>query len=169
MAKEAKVKCPHCGEQLNREEGVPFRKRYYHDDCLYEAIGEVEYDKHMFYLHYQRIFNRMPSNLEWIQCDRMIEQDGWTWNRLEDVMEYVFEIEHFTESEEYGAIGILPYYELRAKQFFKKMWEVRESETFNTEQDEEEVICQQVNSKDIIKQKEIKDVDRLWEDEDLLD
>ena len=164
----AKVVCPHCKQQLNREEGIPFRKRYYHDNCLYEAVGEVEYDKHMFYLHFQRIFNRVPSNLEWIQCDKMIEQQ-WTWHKIEDVMEYVYEIEHLDESEEHGAIGILPYYELRAKQFFKKLWEVQESESFNTDDDEEDIVCQQINSRSFTKRKENKDLDDIWEDEDLFD
>ena len=123
----------------------------------------------MFYLHFQRIFNRIPSNLEWIQCTKMVKEEGWTWNKIEDVMEYVYEIEHLDESEEHGAIGILPYYELRAKQFFKKLWEVQESESFNTDNDEEEIVCQQINSKSFTKQKENKDLDDIWEDEDLFD
>ena len=64
--KLAKVKCPNCGKMINREEGIPYNKRYYcNDDCLFEAIGEDLYDQHMFYLHFQRIFDRIPSNLEW--------------------------------------------------------------------------------------------------------
>ena len=168
--KLAKVKCPNCGKMINREEGIPYNKRYYcNDDCLFEAIGEDLYDQHMFYLHFQRIFDRIPSNLEWIQCTKMVKEEGWTWHKIEDVMEYVYEIEHLDESEEHGAIGILPYYELRAKQFFKKLWEVQESESFNTDDDEEEIICQQINSRSFTKQKENKDLDDIWEDEDLFD
>ena len=99
----------------------------------------------------------------------MVKEDGWTWHKIEDVMEYVYEIEHLDESEEHGAIGILPYYELRAKQFFKKLWEVQESESFNTDDDEEEIVCQQINSKSFTKRKENKDLDDIWEDEDLFD
>ena len=165
----AKVKCPHCKNELTKEEAIPYNRRYYHDDCLFEAIGEDLYDQHMFYLHFQRLFNRIPSNLEWIQCTKMVKEDGWTWHKIEDVMEYVYEIEHLDESEEHGAIGILPYYELRAKQFFKKLWEVQESESFNTDNDEEEIVCRQVNSKTIVKQRENKDLDGIWEDEDLFD
>ena len=127
------------------------------------------YDQHMFYLHFQRIFDRIPSNLEWIQCTKMVKEEGWTWHKIEDVMEYVYEIEHLDESEEHGAIGILPYYELRAKQFFKKLWEVQESESFNTDNDEEDIVCQQINSRSFTKRKENKDLDDIWEDEDLFD
>ena len=165
----AKVKCPVCEQMLEKEHAEPCNKRYYHADCLVEALSPDDYDKHMFYKRFQRIFNRTLSNIEWIQCDKMIKNDGWTWNKLEDVMEYVYEIEHMDDSDEHGAIGILPYYELRAKKFFQKLWEVQSSETFNTEQDEKEIFCKQVNTKDIIKQKEVKDIDRLWDDEDLMD
>ena len=86
--KLAKVKCPNCGKMINREEGIPYNKRYYcNDDCLFEAIGEDLYDQHMFYLHFQRVFNRIPSNLEWIQCTKMVKEEGWTWHKIEDVME----------------------------------------------------------------------------------
>ena len=164
----SKVKCPYCSKMNNKEDTIAFNKRYYCHECLELALTPEEYDKHMFYLHFQRVFGRTLAQVEWIQCDNLIKQQ-WTWHKIEDVMEYVYEIEHLDESEEHGAIGILPYYELRAKQFFKKLWEVQESESFNTDNDEEEIVCQQINSRSFTKQKENKDLDDIWEDEDLFD
>ncbi len=124
---------------------------------------------HVFYKRFQAIFHRQPSNLEWIQCNKMIKDDGWTWNKLEDVMEYTYEIEHMDASDEHGVIGILPYYELKAKMFYSKLWELQNSEVFDTENDEEEIVCKQINMKDFVKQKQAKDIDMIWSDEDLLD
>lgn len=165
----AKVKCPVCSSMNDKELTEPYNKRYYCPQCLVEALTPDEYDKHMFYKRFQAIFHRQPSNLEWIQCNKMIKDDGWTWNKLEDVMEYTYEIEHMDASDEHGVIGILPYYELKAKMFYSKLWELQNSEVFDTENDEEEIVCKQINMKDFVKQKQAKDIDMIWSDEDLLD
>lgn len=164
----SKVKCPYCSNMNNKEETIAYNKRYYCYECLALALKPEEYDKHMFYLHFQKLFGRVPTVMEWTQCDRLLQQ-RWTWNKIEDIMEYVFAIEHLEESEEHGVIGILPYYELRARQFFEMLWNVRESESFNTDEDEQEIFCRQVNAREIAKQKVLKDVDKIWDDEELFD
>lgn len=134
-----KVKCPHCGEQLERDEAIPFRKRYYHDDCLFEAVGEDEYDKHMFYLDFQTVVNRVPAVVEWTQCERLID-NGWSWRRVHDVFMYTYVVEEKPISNEHGTIGILPYMEFRAKEFLKVKWEADDHNLNAPIEEEEEIV-----------------------------
>lgn len=164
----AKVKCPCCGDTLEREDGVPFKNRYYHESCFYDSFSEDEVDKHFFYLRFQDIFGRTLSNQEWTQCSRMIKE-GWTWNKLENVLDYVYRIEGKDDVDEYGAIGILPFYELKAKQFFIMKWNADDAIENIDEAEEEEVVVKCYQYKRKQKERPQKDLDKLLEDNTLWD
>ena len=51
---------------------------------------------------------------------RLIKEYDWDWYKIEMMLIYVYEIELKEVTEEYGAIGILPYYEAQARKFFKE-------------------------------------------------
>ena len=161
----SKVKCPTCSRMNDREETIPYKKRYYCIECFEYSFGEEEIGKHYFYLTFQEVLGRKPMQVEWIQCDRLINE-GWTWIKLEDIFKYVYLVEGLHESNEYGAIGILPYYEIKAKRFLDRLYEVKESPVYVA--DEEEIIyAKQVDLTHIGENKEIiKDVDSIWGDDD---
>lgn len=160
------VKCPKCGEQFDKdkEENIPYKNRYYHVECFEQAFDEEEILKHYFYLTFQDIFNRKPLQLEWIQCQRLIDE-GWTWNKLEDVMKYVYTVEGLQETDEYGVVGILPYYELKARKFIDMMWDVKDNGAYETEEGEV-VYASQLDLTHLNVKVENNDVDRVWEDDD---
>ena len=159
------VKCPICGEELPKEEAVPFRKRYYHRECFEEAFDEDEVEKHYFYLTFQEITGRVPSTQEWVQAKRLVDDEKWTWNKVEDIFYYTYVIENTPVNNEHGTIGILPFVDLRAKAFFEKKWNADNYEPI--EQKDVVVYGKQFEKK--TKQKELKDIDRLVGSEDLWD
>lgn len=165
----AKVKCPHCQEQIEKDGAVPYNKRYYCYDCFWEAFKEEECEKHFFYLTFQKIIGRVPLNLEWIQCNKLID-DGWSWSKIEDVFYYTYKIECKQVTEEYGTIGILPYVELRAKRFYEDKWNADSSNHETVVEVADRIVY---TSNAVIKpsktKKQHKNIDRLLEDDNLWD
>lgn len=159
------VKCLVCGEYLPREEAVPYRKRYCHKACFEASYSEDEVDKTYFNLTFQKVAGRVPTTQEWVQANQLIDNEGWTWNKIEDVFYYTYVIENRQISKEQGAIGLLPYMELRAKAFYEKKWKASDYEP--VEQKDVVVYGKQIRKEH--KQKETKDIDRLVGSEDLWD
>ena len=98
----SKVKCPICSRMNDKEETIPYKKRYYCIECFEDSFSEEEVGKHYFYLTFQYTLGRKPMQVEWIQCDRLISE-GWTWEKIEDIFRYVYTIEGMLESNEHGA------------------------------------------------------------------
>lgn len=161
----SKVKCPVCNSMIEKEGSEAYNKRYYCIECLESKLSADELAKHYFYKTFQEIFNRKPIQLEWIQCDRLIN-DGWTWQIIEDVLKYVYTVECLPEREE-GVIGILPYYEVKARKFVNRIYDAYDSPVYNIEGTDEVVYAKQVDLTHLGENKEIvKDVDAIWEDDD---
>ena len=162
----SKVKCPVCSAMNEKDYTIPYNKRYYCIDCFESHFSEDEVAKHYFYITFQCVLGRKPMQVEWIQCDRLINE-GWTWEKIEDIFRYVYTVEGMVESNEHGAIGILPYYEIKAKRFLDRMYEARSTPVYNTDGADEVVYAKQVDLTHIGEDKEIvKDVDSIWEDDD---
>ena len=116
------LKCCKCGKTVEDDNvnGLKYKKKSYCVDCFCNEFDQDEVDKHFAYLTFQRIFDRVPSSAEWTQMTRLIKEHDWDWYKIEMMLIYVYEIELKEVTEEYGAIGILPYYEAQARKFFKE-------------------------------------------------
>ena len=116
------LKCCKCGKTVEDDNvnGLKYKKKSYCVDCFCNEFDQDEVDKHFAYLTFQRIFDRVPSSAEWTQRKRLIKEYDWDWYKIEMMLIYVYEIELKEVTEEYGAIGILPYYEAQARKFFKE-------------------------------------------------
>ena len=116
------MKCCKCGKIVEDDNvnGLKYKKKSYCVDCFCNEFDQDEVDKHFAYLTFQRIFDRVPSSAEWTQMTRLIKEHDWDWYKIEMMLIYVYEIELKEVTEEYGAIGILPYYEVQARKFFKE-------------------------------------------------
>lgn len=166
----ARVKCPHCQQYFikENEEHVPYNRKYFHIDC-FEAHFEPEVvDKHWFYLTFQDAIGRVPTSMEWTQCQRLIDNDEWSWTKLEDLVKYVYLIEGLKPTEEHGVIGILPYYEFKAKKFISMKCKVMDSPTYRVV-DEGEVIYVRQPEVKVQTRKMERDTDSIWDDEDFID
>lgn len=137
----AKVKCPVCEKQIERDDlhTIPYKKRYYCEDCFCDSFPEDEVEKHFFYLDFQDVVGRIPAQLEWLQCNKLVDA-GWNWRRIHDVFMYTYVIEEKPISNEHGTIGILPYMEFKAKEFLKIKWEADEHNGAVAIEDEEEIV-----------------------------
>lgn len=116
------MKCCKCGKQVEDDNvnGLKYKKKNYCVDCFCNEFKQDEVDKHFAYLTFQRIFGRVPTSQEWTQMTRLINENDWDWYKIEMMLIYVYEIELKEVSEEYGAVGILPFYEAQARKFFKE-------------------------------------------------
>ena len=116
------MKCCKCGKTVEDDNvnGLKYKRKNYCVDCFCNEFEQDEVDKHFAYLTFQRIFGRVPSSAEWTQMTRLIKEHDWDWYKIEMMLIYVYEIELKEVTEEYGAIGILPYYEAQARKFFKE-------------------------------------------------
>lgn len=117
-------KCCVCDNQFNADYIVNFKRKKYCYDCFEQSYSQDVVEQHYFYLHFQETIGRSPSQLEWIQLKKMIEDSKstnhkWDWWVLDRILTYTYEIEKKEISEEYGVVGIFPYMELRARQFFR--------------------------------------------------
>ena len=96
-------------------QGLKYKTKSYCIDCFYENVKPNEVDKHFMYLKFQSITGRVPSSAEWTQCERLIKDHKWDWQKIELMLEYVYLIEEVEISDDYGVIGILPFYENQAR------------------------------------------------------
>jgi len=126
MAKS--TKCSVCELDFIEEDIIVYKKKKYCHDCFSASHKQEVVDQHLFYLHFQKLFDRKPTQAEWTQCRRLINDDSssgeWDWLKIEKVMTYTYEIEMLESTEEYGVIGILPYYEHRAEKFYSDYYKV---------------------------------------------
>jgi hypothetical protein len=116
------------------------------------------------YLKFQDITGRVPSSAEWTQCERLIKDHKWDWQKIELMLEYVYLIEQVELSDDYGVIGILPFYENQARKFYKQLDDIYES----LEDDfEDEVITIYVKQLEKPKKEVVlKSVDDIWNEDD---
>ena len=103
------IKCCVCNvDDFAEEEIVKYNRRNYCYPCLEEKLKPDEFDKHMFYLHFQNLFNRKPTQLEWIQLDKMI--DSSVGNMLSCKLGDKFMIERLVSENK---LMILPMCDIR--------------------------------------------------------
>jgi hypothetical protein len=163
----AQVKCPVCGEMLEKDGAVPYKSRYYHVECFESHFKEDVVGSHYFYLDFMKVMGREPYKQEFIQCRNLIK-DGWNWQKITDVFYYTYVIENTPESLEHGTIGILPYMELKAKAFYRTKWEADESNE-GVEIDEEPIVLYGRQIRKPKPKKKSKDIDRLVGSDDVWD
>ena len=158
-----------CGKEVCEDNvtGFHYRGIFYCSSCFFKKIKQNEIDKHFAYIKFQEITGRVPTNMEWNQCERLLIQErGWNWQEVELVLTYVYEIEQKEISEEYGIIGLLPYYKKQAKEFYKIIDGVYESLDDDFEDEVITVYVRQLEKPE--KKVELTSIDDLinWDDDD---
>lgn len=165
-------KCTKCGLEAHSTELVEYKRKKYCYDCFEDMLPPDEVDKHFCYLTFQRIMGRKPTQVEWIQMNKMVTKDTtssteWTWRKIEWGLEYVYLIEKHEVSEEYGVIGILPYYESRLVKFFNECVAIQNScEDADLSFGEEDII---LIDKPVVREfTKLKSIDSMidWEEEE---
>ena len=171
MAKE--TKCCVCGCILGEGEVLEYKRKKYCYKCFEESYDEETVSKHYCYLTFQRIFGRKPNDMEWSQMNRMVAKNSesesvWNWRKLEYALEYVYEIEQVQVQEEYGVIGILPYYEAKMMKFRNECFDVMDDiDEFGFGMADEETVVIKPRKENY--EHKIKHIDIDWSDEDCQD
>ena len=163
------IACSVCGRKVENDnvQGLKYKRKNYCIDCFCDNFKQVEVDKHFAYLRFQDVAGRVPTAQEWTQMERLIKEHDWDWYKIEKMLEYVYQVECKEISEDYGIIGILPFYETQARKFFNTVDRVLDSLT-NEESFEEDVVVFATQYKRKPGKIEFKSIDRLinWEEED---
>ena len=162
------ITCHVCKKKIENDNvhGLYYKNKPYCVECFCSTIKPNEVDKHFAYLKFQEIVGRIPTRAEWTQCEKLIKESDWNWQKIELMLEYVYVIEQVDFESDRGVIGLLPYYELKAKKFYKMLDDVYES----LEEDiVDEVVTVYVKQLEKPRKKvELKSIDDLidWDDEE---
>ena len=128
------------------EQVIDYKRKKYCHSCFEENFDQEIVDKHYCYITFQNIFNRKPTDAEWTQMNKMVKGNtesstSWTWAKIEYALQYVYEVEKLEVSEEYGVIGILPYYETKMMKFRNECFGVEDDvDEFGFGMGEEETV-----------------------------
>lgn len=172
MGKQAK--CCVCTKGFQNVDIIKFKRKNYCYDCFEQSYPQDVVEQHYFYLHFQEVIGRPPTQVEWIQLKKMIEDskssnNKWDWWYLDRLLTYAYEIEKIQPNEEYGVVGIFPYMEFKAMKFFKTYDEAYDHNVkFEIENEVVEIYAS--NQRRIaLKQKERVFLDDIVNDETLID
>ena len=164
------VKCPVCGKENDKNDKsiIPYKRKYYCENCFIEKFEPDEVDKHFFYLNFKEIIGREPMAVEWTQCNKLIKDSGWNWKKLDYAMYYVYILENMQPSNDTGVIGILPYYEAKMIKFRNECFDVMDDiDEFGFGMADEETVIIKPRKENY--EHKIKHIDIDWSDEDCQD
>lgn len=124
----AKVKCPRCGEQMDREGKVKIKTRFYHPACIedmrkenlegekQEKSNENDYAALIKYICDKYDLQR-PTGQILKQIKSFKDEYGYKYKGMELALRYFFDLEENTVKDDTG-VGIIPYVYERAKNFY---------------------------------------------------
>lgn len=141
MAKKAKVKCPQCGEMMNREGKIPVKSRFYHPECLEDlrkqnaegtksvnlSSNENEYAELISYIC-ERYDIPRPTGMILKQIKTYKEDFGYRYKGMELALRFFYDLEENHVRDDAG-VGIIPYVYDRAKNFYARRIELQNSLT----------------------------------------
>lgn len=153
----AKVKCPICGEEFNKEKTEyvgPIKRRYYHKECWekFNNLKEEQTDE-MYKRHITDYLSRvLKVSYNWYLIDKQINnylKEGKTLKGIFFTLKYYYDKNGKEAWEKgYGGIGIVEYYYDEAKEYWTNI-ELRKRGSC-------ELIVQQIQSLKEAEKKEIK-------------
>ena len=65
MGKQAK--CCVCTKAFQNVDIIKFKRKNYCYDCFEQSYPQDVVEQHYFYLHFQEVIGRPPTQVEWIQ------------------------------------------------------------------------------------------------------
>ncbi|MGA4713080.1 hypothetical protein [Bacillus safensis] len=102
------VKCPYCEQSLDKEEALPYKKRYYHTNCFNTWQREAE-DRKSLYEYICELYNLdAPTGMIRKQIKDFQEEYKYKLKGIELALKYFYELLG-NNPQEHGGIGIVPY------------------------------------------------------------
>src|SRR5699024_1314564 len=158
MAKKAKVKCPQCGEMMDREGKIPVKSRFYHPECIEDlrkqnaegakgltlSSSESENAELIAYIGEKYEIPR-PKGMILKQIKTYKEDFGYRYKGMELALRFFYDLEGNHVRDDAG-VGIIPYVYDRAKNFYARRIELQNSLT--DEEPEERVFKTRERSTD---------------------
>lgn len=118
------VTCPYCKEQLNKEDAVIHKRRYYHSECLEQKEKEEE-EKRRESEDYKELINYIcqlynldaPTGMILKQIKEFREEYGYKLQGIKLSLQYFYEIQGNPVLDDVG-IGIVPFVYEEAKRHY---------------------------------------------------
>lgn len=102
------VKCPYCEQSLDKDEALPYKKRYYHTACFNTWQREAE-DRKDLYEYICNLYNlAAPTGMIRKQVKDFQEEYKYKLKGIELALKYFYELLG-NNPQEHGGIGIVPY------------------------------------------------------------
>lgn len=152
------VKCPRCGEKLDKEEAIEYIKKYYHQECLDE--WEMEKKAREELLTYICKIYRLnaPTGMILKQIKDQQEEFGYKITGIRLALEYFYETLG-NRPQEGAGIGIVPYvYEDAKRHYIKQMGIMRSVQNEENHSTDEHVVYIQPNINKKIKKIDISSI-----------
>lgn len=135
MAKQKLVKCPYCGQMIDRDCEFDWKKignRYWHDECYIKSQEEKEKNKDKLkkqreavmkmagkylgtYVDYQKVALNMGQLIK----------AGITYEQMAKALKYWYKIKRNDPSRSNGGIWIIKSVYVEAENYFKRLEEIR--------------------------------------------
>ena len=128
-------KCSKCKKTFEDEELTQHGKKYYCAICDEEWWTEVGYWNELYeYIKKVNYLSKLPISVITL-LKKYHSEDGLQFKGMELTYEYIVEIEEIRDDESNGLLRIplIPYYYDKASEFYGKIFDNEDRETYETE------------------------------------
>lgn len=110
------VKCAYCGGSLDRDKGVRYKDKNYHNKCCQSVKERERVTQYICYLFELKA----PGPRNYALLKKYIDE-GYTYKGIFYSLKYFFEVQKNDKSKSKESIGIVPYVYEEAQRYFNEL------------------------------------------------
>lgn len=120
-----KVKCPECGEMLEKEVAIKYKNRYYHPQCLEkkQSKSNEEPDRQRLIAYIMKLRKESKISGFILRQIKSFREEGYTYGGMLLTLHYFHEIKGNSVTAD--GIGIIPYVYEEAKNWYTQKVEAQ--------------------------------------------
>src|SRR5574344_309850 len=130
------MKCSKCKREYTEEQMMKVGKKHYCNDCYdnYYLPEILDWNELYEYIKEVNHISKIPISVITL-LKKYHSEDGLQFKGMELTYEYIVEIEGIEDDESNGLLRVplIPYYYDKASEFYGKIFENEDKETYDTE------------------------------------
>lgn len=130
------MKCSKCKREYTEEQMIKVGKKHYCDDCYdnYYLPEILDWNELYEYIKKVNHISKLPISVITL-LKKYHSEDGLQFKGMELTYEYIVEIEGIGDDESNGLLRVplIPYYYDKASEFYGRIFDNEDKETYNTE------------------------------------
>ena len=150
------VKCAHCGEQFDKDNGKRYKNKNYHKKC-YDIV--VERDELVACIC--KIFHLKKAGPRNYAMIKSYLEKGYTYKGMENALKYFYEVQNHPIDKANESIGIIPYIYEEAQNYFNRIMMQQDKITKMLEEKNKDTIKVTMSNAPKKKKKQLLDLDLL--------